>query len=200
MGLGCAQCPPTRMLSASTMTAQRQERNGSRPEIRVRPGIALIGLLAISVGWIGPGRISLSWIGLGALGPAEFAAQASTTERVVVNRFSGLAIEGYDPVAYFVDARPTIGLPEFEASQAGAVWRFHNEGNRASFVAHPDIYGPQFGGYDPLDLARGKPRCLCRRSGACAAGGEYALAGAGAGTGPVEHERAILKRAILMAP
>jgi hypothetical protein len=92
---------------------------------------------------------------LGPLGVAEFAAQAATTERVVVNRFNGLAIEGYDPVAYFVDARPTIGLPDFEVSEAGAVWRFHNEGNRASFVAHPDIYGPQFGGYDPIDLARG---------------------------------------------
>jgi hypothetical protein len=46
-------------------------------------------------------------------------------------------------------------LPEFEASQAGVVWRFRNEGNRASFAAHPDIYGPQFGGYDPIDLARG---------------------------------------------
>jgi hypothetical protein len=146
------------------MTAQRQERNGSRPEIRFRPGIALIALLAspvwislgwISLGWISLVWISLGWISLGALGVAEFAAQAATTERVVVNRFSGLAIEGYDPVAYFADARPTIGLPEFEASQAGAVWRFHNEGNRASFVAHPDIYGPQFGGYDPIDLARG---------------------------------------------
>jgi hypothetical protein len=83
------------------------------------------------------------------------AAWAATTERVVVNRFTGLAIEGYDPVAYFVDARPEVGLEDFEASQAGAVWRFHNEGNRASFVAHPDIYGPQYGGYDPVDLARG---------------------------------------------
>jgi hypothetical protein len=141
------------------MTAQRQERNGSRPEIRFRPGIALIALLAspvwASLGWVSLIWISLGWISLGALGVAEFAAQAATTERVVVNRFSGLAIEGYDPVAYFADARPTIGLPEFEATQAGAVWRFHNEGNRASFVAHPDIYGPQFGGYDPIDLARG---------------------------------------------
>ena len=50
------------------------------------------------------------------------------------------------------EARPAR---EFEASQAGAVWRFRNEGNRASFVAHPEIYGPQFGGYDPIDLARG---------------------------------------------
>ena len=141
------------------MTAQRQERNGSRHEIRVRPGIALIagpaGLFRGALGWIGLGWIGLGWIGFGALGLHGFAAHASTTERVVVNRFSGLAIEGYDPVAYFVDARPTIGLPDFEASEAGAVWRFHNEGNRASFAAHPDIYGPQFGGYDPVDLARG---------------------------------------------
>jgi hypothetical protein len=124
------------------MTAQRQERNGSRPEIRFRPGIALIAVLP-ALFWI-----SLDGIGLGA-------AHAATTERVVINRYSGLAIEGYDPVAYFVEARPIVGLPDFEASQAGAVWRFHNEGNRASFVAHPEIYGPQFGGYDPSDLARG---------------------------------------------
>ena len=83
------------------------------------------------------------------------AAMAATTERVVVNRYTGLAIEGFDPVAYFTDARPERGLENFEASAAGAVWRFRNEGNRASFVAHPDIYGPQFGGYDPVDLARG---------------------------------------------
>ena len=82
-------------------------------------------------------------------------ARAATTERVVINRYSGLAIEGFDPVAYFVDARPIIGRPEFEAAEAGVVWRFRNEGNRASFVAHPEIYGPQFGGYDPIDLGRG---------------------------------------------
>jgi hypothetical protein len=90
--------------------------------------------------------------GFAALAPP---LRASTTERVIVDRFTGLAIDGFDPVAYFADARPEIGLADFEASQAGAVWRFRNEGNRASFVAHPDIYGPQFGGYDPIDLARG---------------------------------------------
>src|ERR1700716_1367644 len=121
------------------MTAQRQERNGSRSGMRFRPGIAVIGLLASLV----------------ALPCVPFAARAATTERVVVNRYSGLAIEGFDPVAYFVDASPLVGLPEFEASEAGAVWRFRNEGNRASFVAHPGIYGPQFGGYDPINLARG---------------------------------------------
>jgi hypothetical protein len=126
------------------MTAQRQERNGSGCETGFRRGIALIAL----------------WAGVVALGLAAPAlpglqARAATTERVVVNRFTGVAIEGFDPVPYFVDARPELGGQDFEASQAGAVWRFRNEGNRASFVAHPEVYGPQFGGYDPIDVARG---------------------------------------------
>jgi hypothetical protein len=139
------------------MTAQRQERNGSRSQIRLCPRIAFIALLAslLPAGpWLASVGISLG-TSLGGLAGFCGIAQAATTERVVANRFSGLAIEGYDPVAYFVDARPMVGLAEFEASQAGAVWRFRNEGNRASFVAHPDVYGPQFGGYDPVDLARG---------------------------------------------
>jgi hypothetical protein len=126
------------------MTAPRQERNGSRSGWRFRPGIALISLLA-AVGWVN--LAAQSWL--------PQPAEAATTERLVVNRYSGLAIEGFDPVAYFVDASPKLGLPNYEASEAGAVWRFRNEGNRASFIAHPEIYGPQFGGYDPVDLARG---------------------------------------------
>jgi hypothetical protein len=100
-------------------------------------------------------RAGLAWASLAAQALCGLPAQAATTERVVVNRYSGLAIEGFDPVAYFVDARPLVGRRDFEAAEAGAVWRFRNDGNRASFVAHPDIYGPQFGGYDPFDLARG---------------------------------------------
>jgi hypothetical protein len=83
------------------------------------------------------------------------AAQAATTERLVADRFTGLAIGGFDPVAFFTDAAPLAGRPDFEAAQAGAVWRFRNEGNRAVFLGHPDIYSPQFGGYDPVDVARG---------------------------------------------
>jgi hypothetical protein len=115
------------------MTAQRQERNGRRL------GTAFIALLS----------------GIAAIAGLAIAAQAATTERVVVDRYTGLALGGFDPVAYFTDARPLAGRPGFEASEAGAVWRFRNEDNRAFFLAHPEIYGPQFGGYDPTDLARG---------------------------------------------
>ena len=124
------------------MTAPRQERNGGGLETDFRPGIASIGLLA--------GLLSLA-----ALAGFPALAQAQTTERLIVSRYTGLAIGGYDPVAYFVEARAEPGRPGYEVWLAGAVWRFRNEGNRASFVAHPEIYGPQFGGYDPFDVARG---------------------------------------------
>ena len=114
------------------MTAQRQERNGGGKQN------AFIALLS----------------GLAVAGVA-FAAHAATTERLVADRYTGLAIGGFDPVAYFTDAQPLVGRAGFEVSEAGAVWRFRNEGNRAFFVAHPEIYSPQFGGYDPTDVARG---------------------------------------------
>ena len=97
-------------------------------------------------------RVFLALIAVSGLPLAGFAA---TTERVVANRYSGLAIDGVDPVAYFTDARPMHGVPEFEVAASGVVWRFRNESNKAFFVAHPEIYAPQFGGYDPVDIGRG---------------------------------------------
>ncbi|MGJ5182129.1 YHS domain-containing (seleno)protein [Bradyrhizobium oligotrophicum] len=117
------------------MTAQRQQRNWSGPKPPFRRAIAVITLAAL------------------LLPPP--GALAATTQRIIANRYSGLAIDGFDPVSYFVDGQALIGDADFEAAQAGVVWRFRNEGNRASFLAHPEVYGPQFGGYDPTDVARG---------------------------------------------
>jgi hypothetical protein len=83
------------------------------------------------------------------------AVRAATTERVVIDRHTGLAIYGIDPVTYFVDKKPKAGREDFELRYAGAVWRFDNAGNRAAFAADPDVYMPQFGGYDPVGISRG---------------------------------------------
>jgi hypothetical protein len=80
---------------------------------------------------------------------------AQTTEYVVVDRNSGLAIHGFDPIAYFTDGAPSVGRGEFEYRHADAVWRFRNSGNLAAFAADPDVYMPRFGGYDPMGVARG---------------------------------------------
>jgi hypothetical protein len=82
-------------------------------------------------------------------------AQAATTQRIVVDELRGLALSGFDPVGYFTDSKPVIGRGELEYRFAGAVWRFRNEGNRAAFVEHPEVYTPVFGGYDPVAVARG---------------------------------------------
>ena len=89
--------------------------------------------------------------------PAALPAAAATTERLVVDRHSGLAILGFDPIAYFTDGEALPGKGEFEQAYAGAVWRFCNEGNLAAFASAPQIYVPQFGGYDPTGVARGVP-------------------------------------------
>jgi hypothetical protein len=94
-------------------------------------------------------------LGLTAIGSLLHAA---TTERVVVDRYTGLAIYGIDPVGYFTNHKPTAGRENFELRHAGAVWRFDNEGNRAAFAADPDVYMPQFGGYDPVGVSLGVAR------------------------------------------
>ncbi len=114
------------------MTRRRQEINERWPEI-VRI-VALASALALT--------------------PAG-GALAATTERLVVDHVTGLAIGGVDPVAYFTDGGMEAGSPDFEAAALGAIWRFRNADNRAFFVAAPDVYAPQFGGYDPVDVARG---------------------------------------------
>ena len=83
------------------------------------------------------------------------AMSGAPDEPVVVNPNTGLAISGFDPVAYFTDGKPEIGRPELELRVDGYVWRFVNEGDRAAFKDHPEVYAPRFGGYDPVALARG---------------------------------------------
>jgi hypothetical protein len=94
-------------------------------------------------------------LGVALAGLTPPASRAVTTERVVVDRHTGLALYGVDPVGYFTDGKPVPGLADFEYGYAGAIWRFHNEGNRAAFAADPDVYMPRYGGYDPVGISRG---------------------------------------------
>ena len=59
----------------------------------------------------------------------------------------GIAIKGYDPVAYFSEGKPVEGLKEFSYSWQGTEWHFKNLANRDAFKAAPEKYAPQFGGY-----------------------------------------------------
>jgi hypothetical protein len=96
--------------------------------------------------------LALSAVLAGALAPPS---RAATTELVISDRLTGVALYGFDPVAYFIDQKAREGSSAFELTHAGLVWRFRNEGNRAAFAERPGDYMPRFGGYDPLGVARG---------------------------------------------
>ena len=71
--------------------------------------------------------------------------------------FGNVAIEGFDPVAYFTEGKALFGRAEFELNLEGSVWRFNNEGNKGAFEKNPEVYAPRFGGYDPVAIGRGRP-------------------------------------------
>jgi YHS domain-containing protein len=61
--------------------------------------------------------------------------------------WKGLAIKGYDPVAYFTIGRPIEGKKDFEYKWQDAIWRFANEDHLNLFKSDPEKYAPQYGGY-----------------------------------------------------
>lgn len=61
--------------------------------------------------------------------------------------FGGIAIMGYDPVAYFTKGKALKGSEEFSYEWLGATWHFENAKHRDLFAADPVKYAPQFGGY-----------------------------------------------------
>ena len=67
----------------------------------------------------------------------------------------GFAIKGYDPVAYFVEGRPTPGAREYALMHGGAVWLFANAANRARFADDPQKYTPAYGGYCAYAVSKG---------------------------------------------
>ena len=65
-----------------------------------------------------------------------------------VNKTSfGVAIQGYDTVAYHTENRAVKGKSEFSYNWNDAVWYFATAENRDRFAADPERYAPQYGGY-----------------------------------------------------
>ena len=96
-------------------------------------------------------RLGVLLVALSVLG---FAVPASA-DRVVNASFTGTAIEGYDPVAYFTQGRPVEGDSEFAHEWMDATWYFASAENRDRFAAAPDKYAPQYGGYCAWAVAHG---------------------------------------------
>jgi YHS domain-containing protein len=67
----------------------------------------------------------------------------------------GFAIGGYDSVAYFLENKPVKGNDNFRFEWKGATWLFVNQKNRDTFVAEPEKYAPQYGGYCAYGVWKG---------------------------------------------
>jgi hypothetical protein len=68
----------------------------------------------------------------------------------------GVAIKGYDPVAYFTQNRPVLGAAQFSYHWMDATWWFASVEDRDLFAADPDRYAPQYGGYCAYGVSQGR--------------------------------------------
>lgn len=106
-------------------------------------GVLKTAVIALTIGYAGPA--------------ATLAQELRVQEQVVTDPWTGAAIGGFDPVAYFVDHRAIPGSPDHLAVDRGVAWRFASQGNRAAFLDSPESYRPAYGGYDPVMVANGIP-------------------------------------------
>ena len=66
----------------------------------------------------------------------------------------GVAVGGYDPVAYFKEGRAVKGSKEITTTWDGVKWRFSSAENRDKFIAMPQKFSPQYGGYCAYAVAK----------------------------------------------
>jgi YHS domain-containing protein len=66
-----------------------------------------------------------------------------------------VALQGYDPVAYFESNKAIQGNKEITADYNEALYYFTSEKNKSLFLANPSQYQPQFGGYCAYGMSNG---------------------------------------------
>ena len=91
---------------------------------------------------------------------ALLTAAAVTTPAIAAGpqvnaTITGLALRGYDPVAYFTDGKPVVGDFAIVAQYEGATYRFASKDHKALFEKDPAKYVPQYGGFCAFGTAQG---------------------------------------------
>ncbi len=71
------------------------------------------------------------------------------------NLKNGIAIQGYDPVAYFTENKAVEGSEKISHSQAGVTYYFASAKNKQLFIKNPKQYEPEYGGYCAYAMADG---------------------------------------------
>src|ERR1700712_3437124 len=86
---------------------------------------------------------------------ASAAAPSFADESVNTGYFGGVAIMGYDPVAYFTDNRAVKGSDDISYDWLGTPWHFASTEHKEMFVSDPVKYAPQYGGYCASEVVAG---------------------------------------------
>ncbi len=92
------------------------------------------------------------------VGQSAFAAPPINTlerEGLFGYEHNGIAIRGYDTVAYFTQGKPVEGRKQYSTEWSGATWNFANQEHLDLFIAEPEKYAPQYGGYCAYGVAMG---------------------------------------------
>ncbi|MCU0444631.1 MAG: YHS domain-containing protein [Microscillaceae bacterium] len=84
------------------------------------------------------------WLSLIQLATAQ---DESAKRQKQFNLSSQLAIQGYDPVGYFVSSKAVKGKKEFQYTHKGVKYYFANQTNLNTFKQNPDKYEPAYGGW-----------------------------------------------------
>jgi len=84
---------------------------------------------------------------MATLGVLFVFSQDADLRKKQYNLEEGLAIRGYDPVAYFTENKAVKGKKEWAVSDQGVLYYFSSAANKEEFKAHPAKYEPQYGGW-----------------------------------------------------
>jgi len=102
------------------------------------------------------------WINLQCISIAFFVAllsfstmQTAAAEKLYYSTLFGTAVEGYDVVAYFTDGKPVEGDKDHSVEWKGTDWYFASEEHKKMFVANPEKFAPQYGGYCAWAVSQG---------------------------------------------
>ncbi len=93
-------------------------------------------------------RILTLWV-LSSAASTLLASPAANVDK------EGVALQGYDPVAFFTDHKPVLGKKEFHSAYHGATYRFASAEHQKMFEKDAAKYEPQFGGYCAYGVAKG---------------------------------------------
>jgi hypothetical protein len=88
------------------------------------------------------------------LGAAAALSAAAAPAAEPIHTRDGLALSGYDAVAYFTESKAVKGIEEFEHQWRGVRWRFATAAHRDAFAGSPEKYAPQYGGYCAYAVSR----------------------------------------------